>query len=592
MFISLTHYCSKTKPIYMKRVMYPLATALVVISSLLCKAQSPNGTKIPQVIPPSPDVAALGKYGSIPVGLSTGVPDISIPIYTIKQGSLQLPISLSYHASGIKVSEVASWVGLGWVLNAGGVVSRSVVEKADNVSGFWTNAVKSHSQINWANDFYYLKGVADGGADYESDFYFYNFNGHSGKFVYRQNQGNTSPYLIPDAPIKIVYTSPGFNITDETGTLYKFASNEFMTVDGIVVESSYHLTEIVSADGIDHIYFSYTSDNNYTEFNPSFTETVGQTYTPNTTTPAIDGYSVASGMVGAGRDITSLRLTEINFSNGKVVFSVDNTRLDLPPKRLGEIMIYIKNPDGTFPPLPQKSFALGEDYFVAPTGSGKDQYRLKLSSVTEKDAAGVAVSGYKFKYEETVKLPHRTSLAQDWWGYYNGKTGNTSLIATEIESVNFVPYPIGNADRNPNAATMQAGMLRSVTYPTGGYTEFDYEPHYYEGGTTTTLQSTPLLSTSPINTTTLYQPMITFTPTSSGFARVATTCSNDTDGDPFSAVTVKKQGDTQYLLDHKYDPAVIPPYDNQLSEISREFFIYLVGGNTYELTVISKGTST
>src|SRR5687768_15138488 len=72
------------------------------------------------VLPPSPTAASLGKYASIPVGHYTGVPNINIPIYTISSGPLQLPISMSYHAGGIKVEEVASAVGLGWTLNAGG----------------------------------------------------------------------------------------------------------------------------------------------------------------------------------------------------------------------------------------------------------------------------------------------------------------------------------------------------------------------------------------------------------------------------------------------------------------------------------------
>ena len=35
---------------------------------------------------PAPNAAALGKYGDYSVGNFTGVPDISIPIYTVQEG--------------------------------------------------------------------------------------------------------------------------------------------------------------------------------------------------------------------------------------------------------------------------------------------------------------------------------------------------------------------------------------------------------------------------------------------------------------------------------------------------------------------------
>ena len=38
------------------------------------------------VVMPAPNAAALGKYGDYSVGNFTGVPDISIPIYTVQEG--------------------------------------------------------------------------------------------------------------------------------------------------------------------------------------------------------------------------------------------------------------------------------------------------------------------------------------------------------------------------------------------------------------------------------------------------------------------------------------------------------------------------
>ena len=57
-----------------------------------------------------------------------GISETNITIYTIQEGNFSLPISLSYHTSGIKVEEVTSWVGLGWTLN----VSRFIIDQYGN----------------------------------------------------------------------------------------------------------------------------------------------------------------------------------------------------------------------------------------------------------------------------------------------------------------------------------------------------------------------------------------------------------------------------------------------------------------------------
>ena len=82
---------------------------------------------IPQVTPSSPEASSLGKFGEWPVSEYTGVPNISVPIYTISVDGFQIPIQLSYHAGGVKMDEVSSWVGTNWTLNAGGSISRTIV---------------------------------------------------------------------------------------------------------------------------------------------------------------------------------------------------------------------------------------------------------------------------------------------------------------------------------------------------------------------------------------------------------------------------------------------------------------------------------
>ena len=94
-----------------------------------------------QDVSPSPQAYAFAQYAEMPVSLFTGTPSISIPLFTIETGAYSFPISLSYHASGIKVSQEASWVGLGWNLNVGGSISRSVRGRDDFVGGYFDQNV-------------------------------------------------------------------------------------------------------------------------------------------------------------------------------------------------------------------------------------------------------------------------------------------------------------------------------------------------------------------------------------------------------------------------------------------------------------------
>ena len=116
--------------------------------SLHIFAQAPQPQKfLPVLAPPSPEAAAFSRYGNYQVNLFTGVPEISIPIYEIKVGELSIPISINYHSSGIKVTDVASRAGLGWDLQAGGSITRKIMGKPDELPGNYLNATVANDNI-------------------------------------------------------------------------------------------------------------------------------------------------------------------------------------------------------------------------------------------------------------------------------------------------------------------------------------------------------------------------------------------------------------------------------------------------------------
>lgn len=157
--------------------------------------------EIPQLIPPPPDVVSHMKFLETPVSLYTGTPQISIPLYTVQEGNYSLPVSMDYNARGIKVSEIASWVGLGWSLNAGGMISREVRTIPDEWSDGFLNSEPPlipdpQTSLNGIKDVDMQKH-ASGHKDNEPDIFYYSFAGHTGRFIF-DKAGKSIPY-----PIKI-----------------------------------------------------------------------------------------------------------------------------------------------------------------------------------------------------------------------------------------------------------------------------------------------------------------------------------------------------------------------------------------------------
>lgn len=80
-----------------------LRYAITIFSAFLFSLLSNSQTKEPVSVP-SPDVASLGTFGSIPVGSFTGQPDISIPIYNLfLTDKISVPIEAKYNLSNVNL---------------------------------------------------------------------------------------------------------------------------------------------------------------------------------------------------------------------------------------------------------------------------------------------------------------------------------------------------------------------------------------------------------------------------------------------------------------------------------------------------------
>ncbi|MHA6697293.1 DUF5977 domain-containing protein [Chryseobacterium sp. A321] len=84
----------------------------------------------------SPEVAALVRYADFPDLDFVGKVDVSIPLYSIAFGDINIPIVLEYNTKGNKVSDIATNVGLGWQLVAGGNITQKVNDQDDFIDSY------------------------------------------------------------------------------------------------------------------------------------------------------------------------------------------------------------------------------------------------------------------------------------------------------------------------------------------------------------------------------------------------------------------------------------------------------------------------
>lgn len=102
--------------------------SILLLLAVLCDSHA-QADHLP--IPPSLNAQSFLQNIHHPVSYHTGTVNVEIPIYTMELKDISIPISLGYNTSGIKVEQEASTVGLGWVLNAGGAITKTIMGEND-----------------------------------------------------------------------------------------------------------------------------------------------------------------------------------------------------------------------------------------------------------------------------------------------------------------------------------------------------------------------------------------------------------------------------------------------------------------------------
>ena len=446
-----------------------------------------------QVVPPAPEAAALGKYGEIPVSLNVGMPQIAIPLYEISGPQLNVPISLQYYSQGLKNSEVASCVGLGWSLQAGGVITRVVKGWPDEFSnGFYNMLPKYINDIRYticppgscegpgllykACD-WRLQAVY-GELDLEPDEYYFNFNNYTGHFMVNENK---EVVCFPEQNLKIEYNDHySWIITTPDGIRYDFSSREVSSFNSGGYTSAWYLTNITSPDG-DFVDFEYKLAfqgwrKETLSYNKFFVVNPIHIYAPQGGTCA----SPISFFQTEFPTTTISYLTQINYpqSRIKVNLAYKNDRKDTDsnnPYSLRRLeKITVTSQMFSSEEVVRNYEFDNNGYFGSATTM--DEGMLKLSAITET----LSQAKHTFKYHnEHEVFSGCGSPNSDHWGFCNG-AGNSNPVPAMPYQYGMAyqyPPPAANANREPSFSHTEACMLTEIIYPTGGNTRFSWEPN-------------------------------------------------------------------------------------------------------------------
>ena len=428
----------------------------------------------------------------------TGTAQFNIPLYQLKSNKLSVPISLNYSTNGVKVDQIASWVGMGWSLNAGGVITRMVRDRADEISDRMSfEGIVDQLDIDPQLMERIIMDTDNEEIDTEPDLYSYNFNGQNGKFII---DTDGFPRLIPHQDITLEVIGSGalrtFEITTKGGVKYYFGEKEQGASTNTSVEktrsqnseaegregltdyyTAWYLTRIVHPTG-DVISFKYT------HHTAQYDSGVFQSYNrgvqnPNCSDCSIGNYSTSTTEISVGMSY----LTEINTNNILITFESS--------LRTGGIGFYAQYNLDAIKIIDKSNSIIGQIFnfnYDYSTNTVKRSLksplttkRLFLSGLIETGTDITSPKEYSFSYNSINNLPSRLSFSQDHWGYYNGANN----------SDNFMPLPsylstyfwgFTGANREPNWNYSIYGSLNKISYPTGGTSEIDYEAQEYWDG--------------------------------------------------------------------------------------------------------------
>lgn len=488
----------------------------------------------------TPQAYEFERQGNIPTNLYTGTINYGVPLFEFsKNGDNYINLSLSYNSSGFIPNKKTNYVGYNWSLNFGGSITRSVNQEEDeknhqrnpggsiNISRRIPITADNLYKGNYTgvNDKLYIK---DNIYYYEinPDKFNFNFNGHSGYFYI----GSQGPVIVSYQEKKLEIEinesllptvldkgscSPKDSqiiIKDDNGNKYYFGGNQdyleashplgsvgdpkiagYLADRGSYTVNTWYLNKVEYNNG-DNVKYNYKNINLFSEPNlSSFCYAIN-------TPPNKTRFGEAQYLF----DVNTYYSQNIFYSSFNIPFQFFlgggygySTYGDFYAKTNYSVSnkVFLKE-------IISNDFKISLDYSKN-EGNGNNFGKYMLSDVTVKNSQDSIIkkvnlnyydkgeykflkevkinnqSPYKMEYYNIDNLPPINTKGIDFWGFWNGKDVNNSLIPKFRINTNTGDLFIesDHRDANPNFANI--GLLKKVIYPTQGSSLFEYESNLY-----------------------------------------------------------------------------------------------------------------
>jgi len=460
-----------------------LLTLLIVTISVAVRGQG-SSVQTP-FVPTSPQVEAFMKYGDYNINYSTGIPDISIPLFEINHRGFKIPLNLKYYPQPLKQGYNYDVFGHGWAMSMRSCVSRTIEFAPDEArnfiidqpSGYYSVCGDCFNQFNYAHDKF--NAILPDGTSFD--------------FVIDKINGVLKYSVSGDRSLKITCTYTTLNITsfeiiDENGVKYTFSGGDVYGVSQITHNNyiSWVLTRIDLPTTSDPIYFYYTQniDNCYGNVERSI-HFSDYKY--------VEDYNDPSYNSPPNYTYRMKLLSSIYYGNNSVRFTYTDASTTSAKNYLDAMQIY----EGQSV-LKTLSFTTSVYNVISPSGS------VPLAQLDAITITGSNTLESPLEYLCSYYSIGTPFQGTDYWGYLNHDSYSTGVAnfnlyvgwidsressysslgiceAQKISGDNCPLYKVklassSNFTRTPSS---DHGILRKLTYPTGGYTEFEFGNHQF-----------------------------------------------------------------------------------------------------------------